>query len=164
MGPGVVRAYVGLGANLGDPRAQVQAGFGALEAMPGTRLAGRSSLYLTAPQLLADQPDFVNAVAALDTALGPCELLEALLRAERAQGRVRGIPNGPRTLDLDLLLYGALVVQEPGLVVPHPRLAERAFVLHPLAELAPGLVVPGLGPLAGLLPATAGQRLRQLPP
>jgi len=157
-------AYVALGANLGDPAAQVRAGFAALAALPQTRLAARSSLYRSAPVGYADQPDFVNAVAALETALAPRALLEALLAIEHARGRVRALPNGPRTLDLDLLLYGDLQMHEPGLTVPHPRMHERGFVLVPLAEIAPGCVVPGRGTVAELLHAVDVSGVTQLVP
>jgi len=146
-------AYIALGANLDDPAAQVRAGFAALAALPQTRLTARSALYRSAPVGYAEQPDFVNAVAAVETGLAPRALLDALLAVERAHGRVRAMPNGPRTLDLDLLLYGDLQLREPGLTIPHPRMHERAFVLVPLAEIAPACVVPGRGAVAELLRA-----------
>jgi len=138
-------AYVALGANLGDPVAQVEAAIAAIAALPQTHLVARSSLYRTAPVGYRDQPDFINAVAGIETALGPRALLDALLAIERAAGRVREFPNAPRTIDLDVLLYGGRTIDEPGLAVPHPRLHERAFVLVPLADLAPDLVHPVLG-------------------
>lgn len=122
----------------------------------------RSSLYRSAPVGVGPQPDFINAVAALDTDLGPAELLTALLDVEARHGRTRHVPLAARTLDLDLLLHGAAVVREPDLLLPHPRLHLRAFVLLPLAEIAPGLVIPGLGPVADLLPTVAGQAIRRL--
>lgn len=140
-----VRAYVGIGANLGDPTAQVRAAFDALAALPRTRLAVASSLYRSAPVGHVDQPDFVNAVAALDTALAPEALLEALQAIERRAGRSRSFRNAPRTLDLDLLLYGEARLDGPGLTVPHPRMHSRAFVLVPLVEIAPDIAIPGLG-------------------
>ena len=146
-----VTAYVALGANLGDPVAQVMAGLAALAALPRTRLLSQSSLYRTAPVGYAGQPDFINAAAAVATALRPRELLAALLATERRHGRVRDFANAPRTLDLDLLLYGDLQLQEEGLTIPHPRLHERAFVLAPLAEIAPDCVVPARGTVSGLL-------------
>lgn len=148
---GPVTAYIALGSNLADPRAQVERGFAALDTLPHTTLVGRSRLYRTRPWGVADQPDFINAVACVATTLAPRELLAALLAIEARAGRVRGVPNGPRTLDLDLLAYGERVIDEPGLAVPHPRLHERAFVLLPLADLAPGLEVPGRGRVAELL-------------
>jgi 2-amino-4-hydroxy-6-hydroxymethyldihydropteridine diphosphokinase len=146
-----VRAYVGMGANLGDPAAQVRAAIAALASLPRTRLAGASSLYRTAPVGYADQPDFVNAVAALDTELPPHELLEALQAIERGAGRSRSFRNAPRTLDLDLLLYGDATLDGPALSVPHPRMHERAFVLAPLVEIAPGIAIPGHGLAADCL-------------
>jgi len=144
-------AYVALGSNLKEPQRQLQAGFDALARLPGTTLIARSSLYLSAPVGYADQPDFVNAVAAIRTTLAPRALLDALLAIEREQGRVRDFPNAPRTLDLDIALYDERVIHEPGLTVPHPRMHERAFVMVPLAEIAPDAVVPGRGPARALL-------------
>jgi len=138
-------AYVGLGSNLQDPAAQLKSAFAELAALASTRVVVRSSLYRSAPVGYADQPDFINAVAAIETALAPCVLLDALLDIERRHGRVREFQNSPRTLDLDLLLYGELQLHEPGLTIPHPRMHERAFVLLPLAEIAPQLVIPGMG-------------------
>ncbi|MBI1397741.1 MAG: 2-amino-4-hydroxy-6-hydroxymethyldihydropteridine diphosphokinase [Betaproteobacteria bacterium] len=139
------RAYVGLGSNIESPGAQLGRALEALAALPHTRILARSSFYRTAPVGFGDQPDFVNAVVLVDTSLSAHALLAALLAIERAQGRVRGMPNGPRTLDLDILLYDDLVLRDSELTLPHPRMHERAFVLVPLAELAPDLVVPGRG-------------------
>jgi 2-amino-4-hydroxy-6-hydroxymethyldihydropteridine diphosphokinase len=149
--PGPFAAYVALGSNLDDPEAQVEGGFAALAALPGTRLRARSRLYRTPPWGVVDQPAFVNAAAALETSLAPRALLEALLAIEAGAGRVRGVRNGPRTLDLDLLAYGGCELREAGLTLPHPRLHERAFVLLPLADVAPGFDVPGQGRVADLL-------------
>jgi 2-amino-4-hydroxy-6-hydroxymethyldihydropteridine diphosphokinase len=146
-----VTAYIALGANLDDPAAQVAAGMVALAALPCTRLIAQSSLYRTAPVGYADQPDFINAVAAVDTALSPRELLDALLATEQQHGRVRTFANAPRTLDLDVLLYGELQMHEDGLTIPHPRMHERAFVLAPLAEIAPHCAIPGRGSVSDLL-------------
>ena len=157
-------AYIALGANLEDPAAQVRAGFAALAALPQTRLIARSSLYRSAPVGYADQPDFVNAVAAVQTALAPRALLDALLAIERAHGRVRSFANAPRQLDLDVLLYDDLQLHEPGLTVPHPRMHERAFVLLPLAEIAPRCVVPGRGAVADLLRAVDSAGVTRLAP
>lgn len=156
--PADVTAYVALGSNLDRPRVQVKRGFEALAALPHTTLAARSRLYRTPPWGVLDQPDFVNAVARLVTSLAPHELLDRLLAAERRAGRTRGVPNGPRVLDLDLLLYGRRVLNGRRLAVPHPRLHERAFVLLPLADLVPDLEVPGRGRVADLLAgvSTAG--------
>ena len=137
---------VGLGSNLGDPRAQVERASRALASLPKTRLMQSSRLYRSAPWGRADQPEFVNAVVALQTELTPRELLEALLAIERAAGRARDATRwGPRVLDLDILVFGDRLIDEPGLHVPHPHLHERAFVLLPLAEIAPHLIVPGHG-------------------
>lgn len=145
-----VRAYVGIGSNLDDPVAQVRRAFAELAELPQSRLLGRSPLYRSAPLGPADQPDYVNAVACLETSLAPYSLLARLQAIERVHRRVRGRRWGPRTLDLDLLLYGELTQDDPALVLPHPRLHERAFVLYPLADLAPDLVIPGQGELAAL--------------
>jgi 2-amino-4-hydroxy-6-hydroxymethyldihydropteridine diphosphokinase len=113
--------------------------------LPDTRLARVSSLYRSAPVGYLDQPDFINAVAQIETGLTPRALLDRLLAIERRYGRVRDFPNAPRTLDLDILLYAECIVQEPGLTIPHPRMHERAFVLVPLVEIAPEAVIPGRG-------------------
>jgi 2-amino-4-hydroxy-6-hydroxymethyldihydropteridine diphosphokinase len=146
-----VTSFIGLGSNLGDPAAQIRRAMQALAAMPETRLVRRSSLYRNPPAGYLDQPEFVNAVARIETRLAPRDLLEQLLAIERAHGRARDFPNGPRTLDLDILLYGERTVREPGLTIPHPRMLERAFVLVPLAEIAPETVVPGGGRSADLV-------------
>jgi len=151
-----VRAWIGLGANLGDAQAAVRSACAELAALPGTRLVAQSSLYRSAP-LDATGPDFINAVAGLDTALSAAELLAALHAIEQRHGRVRGLRNAPRTLDLNLLLHGDTIVGTPGLTLPHPRAHERAFVLLPLAEVAPELVIPGRGPVRDLLRGVAGQ-------
>lgn len=159
-------ACVALGANIGEPLRQIEAGFAALAAMPETRLLTRSSLYRSAPVGYADQPDFINAVAMIETALSPHALLAALLDVERAHGRVRDFPNAPRTLDLDIVLYGDLVLQEPGLTIPHARMLERAFVMVPLAEIAPDAHVPGQGRVAELaarLDAGSVAQLQRMP-
>jgi len=149
----VPRAYVGLGSNLGDRERTTREALAALAATPAVEVAAVSTLLETDPVGYLDQPRFLNGVAALDTELPPRALLDLLLAVERRFGRRReGVPRqGPRTLDLDLLLYGEADIDEPGLRIPHPRLHERAFVLRPLAELAPGLEVPGRGPVEALL-------------
>ena len=157
-----VKAYIGLGANIGDPEAQVRSGIKALGAIRDTRLVAVSSLYRSAPLGYANQPDFVNAVAEIDTGLGAKPLLEEMLAIELRFGRARTFLNAPRTLDLDLLLYGNQAIAEPGLTVPHPRMHERAFVLAPLAEIAPDAVVPGKGAAAALLAACKGQGVAKL--
>lgn len=138
-----VRAYIGLGSNLGDPLAQLRSAVKALEQLPGSRLTAVSRFYRSSPMGPGDQPDYLNAVAMLDTTLEPLALLDALQAIEQQQGRVRsGERWGPRTLDLDLLLYGAEEIDHPRLRVPHPGIRERNFVLVPLAELAPELRFP----------------------
>ncbi len=159
-------AYVAIGANLGEPVATVRAAIDALRAVEGTRFLSASSLYRTAPVGLHHQPDFINAVAALEVdaaALPAPSLLDRLFAIEADFGRVRTIRNAPRTLDLDLLLFGTERRSEPGLTLPHPRMTERAFVLAPLAEIAPDLSIPGCGPVADLLAGVAGQRVERLP-
>lgn len=155
---GRTRAYVGVGSNLEDPARHVHEAMDALDALPGTRVVARASLYRSAPVGKLDQPDFVNSVAALDTALPPRQLLDALLAIEARHGRVRGERNAPRTLDLDLLLYGEQRIEDAALTLPHPRLHERAFVLLPLAEIDAETCVPGRGRVRDLLPGVAGQR------
>jgi 2-amino-4-hydroxy-6-hydroxymethyldihydropteridine diphosphokinase len=150
-------AYVALGANLGDPACTIRAAFGALANLPESRVVRCSSLYRTAPVGIVDQPEFINAVALLETTLAPESLLDALLDIECRFGRRRAEKNGPRTLDLDLLLYDHRVVELPRLTLPHPRLHLRAFVLQPLAEIAPDLHLPGRGYIAAWLPAVANQ-------
>jgi 2-amino-4-hydroxy-6-hydroxymethyldihydropteridine diphosphokinase len=141
----VTRAYVGLGANLGDRETTIRHAVELLATTHGIEVVGVSSLRETDPVGYVEQPRFLNGAVAVETAMEPRELLERLLEVERALGRTReGPPQGPRTIDLDLLLYGAEELDEPGLRVPHPRLHERVFVLEPLAELAPGLAIPGL--------------------
>ena len=145
-------AYVGVGSNLANPRAQVERALQCFARMPQSRLVRCSRLYRSAPWGKLDQPEFVNAAAAIETGLSPQALMQALLAIERDAGRDRsGERWGPRILDLDLLLYGALTLAEPGLQLPHPHLHERAFVLLPLAEIAPHVDVPGHGPISGLL-------------
>jgi 2-amino-4-hydroxy-6-hydroxymethyldihydropteridine diphosphokinase len=147
----VARAYVGLGSNLGKRQAALEAALSLLSCQPGIEVVAVSSFRETDPVGYTDQPRFVNAAAAVETRLSPRALLDRLLAVERGMGRTREGPRfGPRTIDLDLLLYGELEVDEPGLVVPHPRLHERRFALEPLAELG-ATVVPGRGLVADLL-------------
>ncbi|MCC6658063.1 MAG: 2-amino-4-hydroxy-6-hydroxymethyldihydropteridine diphosphokinase [Rhodocyclaceae bacterium] len=157
-----VRAYIALGSNLGDPLATVRAAFDALRALPETVLVAASSLYRSAPVGLKNQPDFINAVAALDTQLAAEALLEALFAIEARFGRRRDYHHAPRTLDLDLLLHGDETRSTASLTLPHPRLHERAFVLLPLLELAPDIVIPGRGPARLLMDACREQRLTKL--
>jgi 2-amino-4-hydroxy-6-hydroxymethyldihydropteridine diphosphokinase len=152
----VTVAFVALGANLGEPRSQLEQAFVELDAIPHTRVVRTSSLYRTEPVGYAAQPPFVNAVAQLETALPAERLLEELQAIEARHGRSRSFPNAPRTLDLDLLLFGKAVIQTPALEVPHPRMHERAFVLVPLLEIAPQAGIPGLGPARRFLKTTQG--------
>jgi 2-amino-4-hydroxy-6-hydroxymethyldihydropteridine diphosphokinase len=155
-------AYVGLGANLGYRQSTIRSAIEALGRLRGTRLLRTSSLFRSEP-VDADGPDYLNAVVAIDTLLGPLELLAELQHIEAVHGRERPYPNAPRNLDLDLLLHGASRLQGAVLTLPHPRLHERAFVLLPLAEIEPELVLPGLGPISGLLPRVAAQRIEKCP-
>jgi 2-amino-4-hydroxy-6-hydroxymethyldihydropteridine diphosphokinase len=155
-------AYVGLGANLGDPIDTVRTAIEALGRLPASRVDGVSALYRSAP-VDAEGPEFINAVVALHTTLSAYELLAQLQAIEAAHGRERPYQNAPRTLDLDLLLYGDREIASDDLVVPHARMHERAFVLRPLAELAgEGFVIPGRGPIAPLLAAVAAQPIHKL--
>jgi 2-amino-4-hydroxy-6-hydroxymethyldihydropteridine diphosphokinase len=149
----MVQAFVGLGSNLGDREGTLRAAVGRLRALPHTRVLAVSKLRDTEPVGYLEQPRFLNGVVQLETELSARQLLDALMDLERRFGRDRTAypPQGPRTLDLDLLLYGGETIAEPGLEVPHPRLHERRFVLEPLADLAPVLEVPGKGPVETLL-------------
>lgn len=160
---GPVPAYVGIGANLDDPVQQVTRALRELGDLPHTSLTKASSLYCTPPMGPPDQPDYINAVAELQTTLAPLALLDELQRLEQLHRRVRGSERwGPRTLDLDLLIYGEQHIGHPRLTVPHPGLAQRAFVLVPLAEIAPALTVPGLGTVAGLCAAVSDAGISRL--
>lgn len=156
-------AYIGLGANLGDARAALEAAMQALAALPDTQLLRRSSLYRSAP-IDSSGPDYVNAVAELRTGLAPRALLRALQGIEQDHGRERPYRNAPRTLDLDLLLHDAQTLDTPELTLPHPRAHERAFVLLPLAELAPALQIPGRGRVADLLARVRDQSIEKVEP
>jgi 2-amino-4-hydroxy-6-hydroxymethyldihydropteridine diphosphokinase len=161
----MIRAYVALGSNLGNPVQTVEDAIDAMAALRGSLLKAISSLYRTAPVGLKHQPDFINAVVAIDTRLAPHDLLAELFALEARFGRVRepgSVRNAPRTLDLDLLLHGEAVQDDPDLILPHPRMHERAFVLAPLAEIAPNLVIPGRGAVADLLAACQDQRIHPL--
>ena len=156
------QAFVGLGANLGDAHATLRSALIALSAMPETTLIQASSIYRSVP-IDSSGPDYLNAVARLETHLAPHALLIELQRIEQAHGRERPYPNAPRTLDLDLLLYGARRIHSATLTVPHPRLHERAFVVRPLAEIAPDGQVPGMGRVRELLAGVADQQADKLP-
>ncbi len=155
-------AFIGLGSNLEDPHSQLQRAFDELGRLSGTRLVARSSLYRSAPLGYADQPEFVNAVAKVETALTPQALLQALLQIEHRHGRERTFRNAPRTLDLDVLLYDDVQMHEHGLTIPHPQIHLRAFVLQPLLEIAPEAVIPGVGKAQETLQNCRGQVLEKL--
>lgn len=144
-------AYIALGSNLDNPKMQIQGALAELDEIEDSRLLQTSSLYASAPWGYANQPDFINAVASIETELPPRRLLEELLKIETWHGRERAFLNSPRTLDLDIALYGEEIVVEENLTIPHPRMHERAFVLAPLAEIAPQIVIPGQGAIAQLL-------------
>lgn len=158
------RVYIGLGSNLATPLEQLRSALAALAALPNTRLIAQSSFYSSDPLGPADQPRYVNAVAALDTELSPLALLDALQTIELEQGRTRKAERwGPRTLDLDILLFGEHRLDEPRLTVPHYHMHARAFVLYPLAEIAPALNLPDGRPLRELLAACPFEGLERLP-
>lgn len=150
-GSDAVEVFLGVGSNLQKPQQQVNLAFSALRSLPESKDARCSPLYLTPPMGPGDQPDYVNAVVRLVTRLAPRHLLQQMQAIERGQGRVRGARWGPRTLDIDLLVYGDLVIDSPDLQVPHPGIARRAFVLCPLHDIAPDLTIPGLGIVAELV-------------
>ena len=155
-------AFIGLGSNLADPLAQVSSALDALGRLPQLRVVRRSSLYRSAPVGYLEQPDFINAVAQLETGLTPRALLDALLALEHEFGRTREFCNAPRTLDLDLLLYDDLQHHEHGLTIPHPQMHLRAFVLQPLLELAPDCLIPGIGPAAEAALRCGDQKLEKV--
>ena len=156
-------AFIGLGSNLEDPRSQLQRAFAELDELPETRLTARSSLYRSAPVGYLDQPEFVNAVAKIETALPPQALLQNLLQIEHRHGRERTFRNAPRTLDLDILLYGNVQLHEHGLTIPHPQMHLRLFVLQPLLEIAPDTTIPGIGQAAMAFEKCRDQVLETLP-
>lgn len=162
MNPIAQRAFIGLGSNLNEPEYQIRGAFDQLARLPHTRLIACSSLYRSAPVGYADQPDFINAVAWLETTLAPLQLLQALFDLEHRFGRERTFRNAPRILDLDLLLYDGLICHENGLTLPHPRMHERAFVLAPLLEIAPDCTIPGRGAAAPWMEACGGQQVERL--
>lgn len=156
-------AYIGLGANLGNAQQQVTDAIIALNRIDQIKVDAVSSLYKTAP-IGASGDDYINAVARLLTSLDAGSLLDTLLQIEKAFGRERPYPNAPRTLDLDLLLFNAEQCHTPRLILPHPRMHERAFVLLPLTEIAPDLVIPSKGRAAGFVESVTDQRILQLQP
>ena len=150
-------AYVGIGSNLAEPVKQVEEALLQLERLPHSRLVKRSSLYKSAPVGFADQPEFINAVAQMETGLSADRLLAELQEVESAHGRARSFANAPRTLDLDLLLFEKLQLRTDHLTVPHPRMHQRAFVLKPLVEISPEASIPGLGLAKDFLKSVANQ-------
>ncbi len=154
--------FVGLGSNLDNPREQVLHAIQALDSLPHTQVLARSSLYRSAPVGFLEQPDFINAVAQMETVLSPRALLDMLLALEQERGRTREFLNAPRTLDLDVLLYDKLQYHEHGLTIPHPQMHLRAFVLRPLLEIVPDCVIPGIGSAAGAFQQCEVQRLELL--
>jgi 2-amino-4-hydroxy-6-hydroxymethyldihydropteridine diphosphokinase len=161
MSVAAVVAYVGIGSNLGDARGNVQRAILRLEKLPGTRLLGQSNLFITAP-IDAGGDDYVNAVAGIETALPAAVLLQELQAIEQEFGRERPYRNAPRTLDLDILLYGQQKISTESLTVPHPRLTERAFALIPLLQLDPFVAIPGKGPAHSFVPGVAGQAIKKV--
>ena len=163
MNPGVAEVLVGLGSNLDGPASQVETAFGMLAAIDRTTLVAKSSLYRSAPLGGIEQPDFVNAAALLTTELDPRAFLEALQAIETTRGRERGeVQWGPRSIDLDLLAYDGVILDEPGLTVPHPGIAARNFVLLPLREIAPDFRIPGLGRVRDLPVNTSEPRISRI--
>jgi 2-amino-4-hydroxy-6-hydroxymethyldihydropteridine diphosphokinase len=156
-----VLAYIGIGANLGDAQGNVQRAIIRLSRLPDTRLSAQSSLFRTAP-IDAGGDDYVNAVACLETRLPAAQLLEQLQAIEQDFGRERPFPNAPRTLDLDILLYGQQTIATQSLVVPHPRLTQRAFALIPLLQIDPFIAIPGKGPAHSFVPAVAAQAIHKI--
>lgn len=156
-------AYIGLGSNLNEPKLQLKRAIGALDQLPESRISNCSSFYLSTPVGPVEQPDFVNAVCALETTLSPQQLLQQLLQLEARAGRVRdGLRWGPRILDLDLLLFGQEIINEEDLVVPHPHLCQRAFVLIPFAEIAPETPIPARGLVKQCLAAVSPEGVTRL--
>lgn len=156
-----VTAYIGIGSNLGDAQGNVQRAVLRLDKLPNTRLSGQSSLFRTAP-VDAGGDDYINAVACIDTRLPAAELLQELQAIEKDFGRERPYPNAPRTLDLDILLYGQQKILSDSLAVPHPRLTERAFVLIPLLQIDPFITIPGKGPAHAFVPSVVGQAIQKI--
>jgi len=158
----VTVAYVGIGSNLDQPQDHVRLAFEDLARIPGTSVVKRSSLYRSGPLGYADQPDFVNAVAEIETSLPASRLLAELKAIEARHGRHRSFKNAPRTLDLDILLYGDTTLNLAHLTLPHPRMHERAFVLKPLYEVAPHALIPGIGTVKDCLEKTSEQKAERI--
>jgi len=156
-----ISAFIGIGANLGDAVTHVKQALTLLDQIPNTQLSGQSSLFRTAP-VDADGDDYVNAVARVETQLTALELLHALQAFEQAAGRTRAFHNAPRTLDLDLLLYGTQMITSDTLTIPHPRMTQRAFVIIPLLQIDPFIAIPGHGLAHSLVPNVAGQMIQKI--
>lgn len=152
------QVFIALGSNLKQPYTQIQSAFHALSCLPNTHFLKRSSLYKSAPVGKLDQPDFINAVALIKTKLKPHDLMIALLKIENNHGRKRSVLNAPRTLDLDILLYENIQLNEKDLTIPHPRMTERAFVLYPLLEISPDCYIPGYTSIKKLVKNLTGQK------
>ena len=161
---GARRAYIGLGSNLDQPERRIVQAIAEIDNLRDIRVVRRSSLYRSAPVGYVEQPDFVNAVVSVETILAPAELLNQLLAVEQRHGRRREFANAPRTLDLDLLLYDDWELNAPGLRIPHPRMLQRGFVLRPLHEIDPALLIPGAGPLKEYLDQCADQNVQLVQP
>jgi 2-amino-4-hydroxy-6-hydroxymethyldihydropteridine diphosphokinase len=157
----IFQVFIALGSNLGDPVSQVRRALDEIATLPESSLLACSSLYRSTPVGRRDQPDFINAVVQIETVLSPHVLLKALLEIEQIHGRVRRLPNDPRTLDLDILMYDELECNEHSLILPHPRMHQRAFVLEPLMEIAKDCFIPGHGTVAELLAACSEQQLER---
>lgn len=156
-----VSCFIGIGANLGDAEDNVRHAIARIEKLPGTSLTGQSSLFRTAP-VDAGGDDYINAVAKIETSFAPLDLLQALRDIEHDMGRERPFRNAPRTLDLDILLYGSQTISSESLTVPHPRMTQRAFVLIPLLQIDPFITIPGQGPAHAFVPAVAGQAIQKI--
>ena len=154
--------FIGLGSNLGEPSDQLRLAISDIDQLPGTRVLASSAFYRSAPIGYLDQPDFVNAVVKIETGLAPRQLLSAMLGIERLHGRERTFSNAPRTLDLDVLLYGDMQIDEPGLAIPHPHMHRRAFVLQPLLEIEPDCMIPSVGSVRQALQGCLDQILEKL--
>ncbi|MCL4152564.1 UNVERIFIED_CONTAM: hypothetical protein GTU68_046661 [Idotea baltica] len=157
-----MKAFIGLGSNLADPQSQVLSALQDLAALPKTQCIAKSSLYKSPPMGPQDQPDYINAAAELDTGLSPYALLDALQKIEHQHGRIKQRHWGERTLDLDILLYDQQQIEDARLHVPHKGIADRAFVLYPLAEIAPDLIIPSLGPIERLLVSCPQDNLQRI--
>jgi len=155
-------AYIALGSNLEDPFKQIQSAYEEIKKLSDTHLLKCSSFYKSAPVGIVNQPDYINTVVEIDTALTPLELLKKLLKIELQHGRIRTFRNAPRTLDLDILLYGNLKINDDKLTIPHPRMTQRAFVLYPLMEIAPHCDIPGNGKISQLIKTCSNQKIERL--